>query len=63
MVQRIRHPAFTAGGRGLIPAQGTKIPHASHYSQKKKEGKVLMPSLPFSTPCLIKKEIKAKDLG
>ena len=28
MVQWLRHLASTAGGTGLIPGRGTKIPHA-----------------------------------
>ena len=28
-VQRLRLHASTAGGMGLIPGQGTKIPHAA----------------------------------
>ena len=37
MVQRLRLRASTAGGVGLIPDQGTKIPHASRCGQKEKE--------------------------
>ena len=29
----------TAGGSCLIPGQGTKIPHATQHSQKRKDGK------------------------
>ena len=29
MVQGLRRHAFTAGGAGSIPGQGTKIPHAN----------------------------------
>ena len=29
--------AFTAGGMGLIPGRGTKIPHAKRRGQKKKK--------------------------
>ena len=35
-VQWLRLRASTAGGAGLIPGQGTKIPHAVWHSQKKK---------------------------
>ena len=31
--------ASTAGGRGLIPGQGTKIPHAVRHSRGNKEKK------------------------
>ena len=33
----VKTPAFTAGSMGLIPGQGTKIPHAAQHSQKKRE--------------------------
>ena len=40
----VKNPPFTAATVGLIPGQGTKIPHAAGYSQnikkKKKKGKV-----------------------
>ena len=36
MVQWLRLCASTAGGTGLIPGWGTKIPHAVWYGQKKK---------------------------
>ena len=39
MVQRLRLCAFTAEVVGLIPGQGTKIPHAGWPSLKKKEKK------------------------
>ena len=32
----VKTPASTAGGTGSIPGQGTKIPHATWHSQKKK---------------------------
>ena len=39
MVQWLRHCASPARGRGFIPGQGTKIPHASRYGQKLKKKK------------------------
>ena len=36
MVQWLRLRASTAGGMGSIPSQGTKIPDAVQYGQKKK---------------------------
>ena len=36
VVQWLRLHASTAGGTGSIPGQGTKIPHATQSSQKKK---------------------------
>ena len=33
----LRLCASTAGGTGLIPGQGTKIPHATWCSQKQKK--------------------------
>ena len=36
-VQSLRLRASTAEGAGLIPGQGTKIPHAVWCSQKKKK--------------------------
>ena len=38
LVQLLRHRASIAGDTGLIPGQGTKIPHAAH-SQKNRRGK------------------------
>ena len=35
MVQGLRRHAFTAGGAGSIPGQGTKIPHVVWHGQKK----------------------------
>ena len=35
VVQWLRLHASSAGGTGLIPVQGTKIPHATWYSQNK----------------------------
>ena len=35
-VQRLELRTFTAGGPGSIPGQGTKIPQAVRYGQKKK---------------------------
>ena len=32
-----RTQCFHLGGSGSIPGQGTKIPQAGHYSQKKNE--------------------------
>ena len=40
-VQWLRLHASNAGGAGLIPGQGTQIPHTSRSSQKKKERKKL----------------------
>ena len=34
-IQRLRLYISNAGGVGLIPDQGTKIPHAAQYSQTK----------------------------
>ena len=39
MVQWLELHAFTAVGTGLIPDQGTKIPHAIQQKKKKKERK------------------------
>ena len=33
----VRALYFTAGGMGLIPGWGTKIPHAAEHGQKKKK--------------------------
>ena len=33
----LRLPASNAGDLGLIPGQGTKIPHAVQHSQEKKK--------------------------
>ena len=33
VVQLLRFHAFTAGGAGLMPDQGTKILHTAHYGQ------------------------------
>ena len=41
-VQWLRLCASTAGGEGLIPGRGIKIPHAGGYSKKKKEEKSQM---------------------
>ena len=42
-VQGLRLPASTAGGTGLIPGQGTKIPHAAWPGQsKQRKEKVLL---------------------
>ena len=30
----VKTPHFQCRGTGLIPGQGTKIPHAAHYGQK-----------------------------
>lgn len=39
VVQWLRLNVCTAGGTGLIPAWGTKMPpHAAHHSQKKERG-------------------------
>ena len=37
MVQWLRLHAPNAGGTSSIPGQGTKIPHATQLSQKKKK--------------------------
>ena len=42
MVEWLRLQAFTAGGMGLKPGWGTKIPHAQWGSQKKKSGSCLL---------------------
>ena len=42
--QWLRLQASTAGGVGSIPGQGTKIPHDTWLSQKKKK-KTDMPSI------------------
>ena len=42
VVQWLGVSAFIAGGPGLIPGQGTKIPQATQYGQKKKKRKGLM---------------------
>ena len=39
VAQWLRLRAFTAGGTGSIPGQGTKIPHAAPGGQKKKKKK------------------------
>ena len=39
MVQWLRLPASTTGVMGSIPDQGTRIPHASWHSKKKKTKK------------------------
>ena len=36
-IQWLRLCASTAGGTGLIPGQGTKIPYATQYGKKKKK--------------------------
>ena len=36
-VQRLRLCASSAGGVGLIPGWGTKIPYAAQHQKKKKE--------------------------
>ena len=38
-VQWLRLRASTAGGAGLIPGQGTKIPHAMQSKKEKKKAK------------------------
>ena len=40
VVQWLRLCTPNAGGTGLIPGQGTKVPHAAWCSQKYKERKV-----------------------
>ena len=39
VVQWLRFWAFNAREAGSIPGQGTKIPHAVHFGQKKKKKK------------------------
>ena len=39
VAQRLRLYTANAGGAGLIPDQGSKIPHATQYSQKIKKTK------------------------
>ena len=39
VVQWLRLDTSTAGGRGSIPGQGTKIPHALGHGQKNKKGR------------------------
>ena len=39
VVQWLRLSASTAGGMGLIPGQGTKIPYATWHNPKKKKKK------------------------
>ena len=39
MVQWLRLQAFTAGGVGSIPGQGTKIAHTKQHDQKAKKKK------------------------
>ena len=46
VVQCLRLPASNAGGMGLIPGQGTKIPHATGWGQKIKIGELI---------CILKK--------
>ena len=46
-VQRLRLHTFTAGGMGLIPGWGTKIPHATRCSKKKKKHQYLQPTWLF----------------
>ena len=39
LVQWLRHHTPSAGGPGLCPSWGTKIPHAAQCSQKRKKEK------------------------
>ena len=39
VVQWLRLCTSTAGGMGLIPGRGTKIPHATHGQKKKKKNR------------------------
>ena len=48
VVQWLRLHASTAEGLGSIPGQGTKIPHAVWYGQKKKKMKVVGGVLPLA---------------
>ena len=47
MVQWLGYSAFTPGGLGLIPCQGTKISQVMSCGMAKKEGFVLSLSLFF----------------
>ena len=51
-VQWLRLHTSIAGGIGLIPGLGTKIPHATQHSQKNKDPSVC---------CLQKTHFRAKD--
>ena len=55
LVEQLRLHIFTVGGTSLIPAQGTKILHASWLGQKKKSllAKIFLLILPHSLkhPC------------
>ena len=42
MIQWVRLNTSTAGGAGLIPGRGTKIPQATWLSQKKKKRRFLL---------------------
>jgi len=39
-VQWLRLCAPNAGGTGLIPGRGTKIPHATYHAAQPKESKI-----------------------
>ena len=45
--------AFTAGGMGLIPGRGTKIPHAKRRGQKKKKERKRKKNLLLPLPSTI----------
>ena len=45
VVQWLRFYAPNTGGMGLIPGWGSKIPHASCHSQKKKKKKIMLKNL------------------
>ena len=55
VVQWLRDCTSTAGVKGLIPGQGTKIPHAERHCQKKKKERKL------SYPSLISYSLNDKD--
>ena len=40
MIQWLRLCAFNAGGKGLVPGQGTKMPHAHSVAKKIKKIKI-----------------------
>ena len=46
--QNIENCAFSAGGMGLIPGQGTKTLHAKQHGKKKKQKNKLVLSVPIA---------------